>query len=77
LKKTNKYLTELGNNIRQIRIKSGLSQEKLALNSEIDRSYLGGIERGERNISFLTLTKIANSLKCDVAAFTKNIPNDY
>lgn len=53
-----------------------MSQEQLALQAEVDRSYVGGIERGERNVSFLTLVKIAKCLDCDVAKFTKQIPND-
>jgi len=67
-------LKTLGRQIRSVRQKSGLSQEQLALKAGIDRSYYGGIERGERNASFLTLAKIASCLKCDVASFAQNIP---
>jgi len=74
--KKNKYLEELGNLIREVRKHKRLSQEQLALQAEVDRSYIGGIERGERNVSFLTLVKIANCLGCDVAKFTKGIPSD-
>lgn len=66
----------MGNQIRELRKGKGLSQEQLALQAGIDRSYVGGIERGERNVSFLTLVKIAECLGCDVAKFTKQIPND-
>lgn len=77
LKKTkNKYLEKLGKQIRELRKLKGFSQEELAFKAEIDRSYVGGIERGERNISFLTLVKIANSLNCDVSKFTKGIPHE-
>jgi len=69
-----KNLIELGNQIREARKKKGLSQEELAFDAGVDRSYIGGIERGERNVSFLTLVKIAESLACDVAKFTKGIP---
>lgn len=72
--KKNKHLTELGDQIRELRKAKGLSQEQLALQAEVDRSYVGGIERGERNVSFLTLVKIADCLECDVAKFTKGIP---
>lgn len=72
----NKHLKELGEQIRELRKIKGFSQEKLALDAEVDRSYVGGIERGERNVSFLTLTKIATCLDCDIAKFTKGIPND-
>jgi transcriptional regulator with XRE-family HTH domain len=76
LKRKNKYLVELGKTIKQVRKQKGLSQEQLALKAEIDRSYMGGIERGERNITFLTLVKIAVCLGCDIAEFTKGIPHD-
>ena len=72
--KKNNYLIELGNQIRELRKIKGLSQEQLAFKAEVDRSYVGGIERGERNVSFLTLVKIAECLECDIAKFTKGIP---
>jgi transcriptional regulator with XRE-family HTH domain len=75
LETSNKYLAQLGKQIREIRKAKGLSQEQLALQSGIDRSYVGGVERGERNISFLTLMKLAVCLNCDVATLTKNIPS--
>lgn len=72
--KNNYHLINLGLQIRELRKSKGLSQEQLALMAEVDRSYIGGIERGERNVSFLTLVKIANCLECDIAKFTKGIP---
>ncbi len=69
-----KHLIELGNQIRLLRKSKGLSQEQLAFQAEVDRSYVGGIERGERNVSFLTLVKIAYCLGSDVSKFTKGIP---
>ena len=73
MKKYN-HLIKLGSQIREERKKRGLSQEQLAFDAGVDRSYIGGIERGERNVSFLTLVKIADCLGCDVAKFTKDIP---
>lgn len=70
----NKYLIQLGAQIKDTRKAKGLSQEQLALRAEIDRSYVGGIERGERNVSFLTLVKIADCLNCDISKLTKKIP---
>ena len=49
----------LGRAIRTTRKRSGMSQEALALASGIDRSYLGGVERGQRNVSYLNLVRIA------------------
>ena len=67
---------ELGNNIRLLRKSKGLSQEQLAFIADIDRSYVGGIERGERNVSFLTLVKIARCLECDLASLIQGIPDE-
>jgi transcriptional regulator with XRE-family HTH domain len=55
-------LTELGDVIRASRLKLGLSQEALAVDAELDRSYVGGIERGEHNLTLINLQKIANAL---------------
>jgi transcriptional regulator with XRE-family HTH domain len=52
-------LVFLGAAIRAARMGSSLSQEALALASGLDRSYVGGIERGERNVSYLNLVRIA------------------
>ncbi|TAK62354.1 MAG: XRE family transcriptional regulator [Bacteroidetes bacterium] len=76
MKKNSKYLIQLGKQIRTIRKEKGFSQEGLALSANVDRSYIGGIERGERNVSFLTLVKIARCLNCEVSTFTKGIPDD-
>jgi len=67
-------LKVLGQRIREMRKSKSLTQEDLAHESEIDRSYIGGVERGERNLSFDKLCQIAQALKCDVAALTKDLP---
>lgn len=72
--KKNEHLIELGNNIRRYRKEKGLSQEQLALDADVDRSYVGGIERGIRNVSFLTLVKISKCLGVDVSSLTTGIP---
>ncbi|MHB8258613.1 MAG: helix-turn-helix domain-containing protein [Acidiferrobacterales bacterium] len=66
-------LKELGNRIRERRKALGWTQEELAAKAEIDRSYIGGVERGERNLTFTKLCDICASLRCDVAALTKGI----
>lgn len=52
----------------------GLSQEGLAHLAVLDRSYVGRIERGDHNLTFLSLVKIARALECDVAALTIGLP---
>lgn len=51
-----------GQNVRRIRQEQGLTQEDLALKAGINRSYLGGVERGQRRISMENIAKIANAL---------------
>jgi transcriptional regulator with XRE-family HTH domain len=55
-------LVRFGNRVRELRKKKGLSQEGLALESGLDRSYVGGVERGERNISLENIDKLARAL---------------
>jgi transcriptional regulator with XRE-family HTH domain len=58
----NEVLVDLGVAIRTARTELGLSQEVLAVDAELDRSYVGGIERGEHNMTLLNLQKIAKAL---------------
>jgi transcriptional regulator with XRE-family HTH domain len=52
----------LGKNVRRLRQQKGLTQEELAFESEIDLTYMGGIERGKRNPSLLVMARIAEAL---------------
>jgi len=65
-------LVSLGQTIRQIRLKKGYSQESIALASGIDRSYFGGIERGEHNVGVVNLEKIAIALEVTLKDLFKN-----
>jgi transcriptional regulator with XRE-family HTH domain len=51
-----------GGRLRQLRKARGLSQEEVALRSDLDRSYLGKIERGESNVSLVNIHRIAGAL---------------
>ena len=53
----------LGRAVRDLRLDRGISQEDLAHLSGMHRTYLGGIERGERNVSYKNLKKIAGALE--------------
>jgi len=64
-------LIKLGLKIRALRESQGLSQESVALGSGIDRSYFGGIERGEHNVAVVNLEKIAIALDVQVADLLK------
>lgn len=55
-------LVDLGVAIRAARLGMGLSQEALAVDAGLDRSYMGGIERGEHNLTAMNLVKIADAL---------------
>jgi len=58
---------EFGHRLRQLREAKGLSQEELAFKVGVHRTYLGGIERGERNPSLKNIAAIANALGVPLA----------
>jgi len=58
-----KALVDLGMAIRRARQVNGVSQEALAVDANLDRSYMGGIERGEHNMTLMNIIKIANALE--------------
>ncbi len=53
---------DLGNRIKELRQKTGLSQEKFALKIEMDRTYFASVEAGKRNIAIVNIKKIADGL---------------
>jgi transcriptional regulator with XRE-family HTH domain len=59
----NPDLRQFGEQVRQYRKSKGLSQETLAELTGLHRTYIGGIERGERNVSLLNIIRIAKVLE--------------
>lgn len=57
-------LQRLGASVRARRLSLGLSQEALADSAGVDRSHMGKIERGERNVTFLNILRIAKAIGC-------------
>ena len=57
---------KFGNNLKRLRLEKGLSQEKLALNADIDRTYIPSIEKGERNVSIVIAEKLAIALNVPI-----------
>ena len=66
-------LVRFGKRVREVRRKRGLSQEALALESGLDRSYVGQVERGERNLSLKNIQKLAKALGASVAEITRGL----
>jgi transcriptional regulator with XRE-family HTH domain len=58
-----------GIKVKKFRINKGWSQEKLALNADLDRTYIPSIEKGERNVSIVVIEKIAIALDVDIKDF--------
>lgn len=56
------FLQWFGGRVRALRLQKSLSQEELAQLAGIDRTYIGGVERGERNLSIINVKRIADAL---------------
>lgn len=65
------FLEHLGSRIRELRSEVGFSQEKLSFECGLDRTYIGSVERGERNIAALNLKKISQALNISVSELFK------
>ena len=64
----------VANNIRALRLQKGMSQESLAEAAGLHRTYVGAIERGERNVTLNTLQEVADALGVSSAALLTPIP---
>lgn len=67
-----KRLVAFGQRVRALRKEKGLSQEALAAMADIDRSYMGHIERGEKNITLTKIYQIADALELPLALLFKD-----
>ena len=59
----------VGQRIKELRIKRGLTQEEFAFRCELDRTYITSLEKGKRNISLTNLEKIAKALDMTLSEF--------
>lgn len=68
-------LVAFGAKVRAARAAAGMSQEALAEAAGLHRTYVGGVERGERNASLLNLCAIADALGVTVSALVESLPS--
>jgi transcriptional regulator with XRE-family HTH domain len=61
-----------GKKVRLLRVKQNLSQEELAYRSGVHRTYIGMIERAEKNITLVNIEKVANALNVSIAELLSN-----
>lgn len=77
----NKILLAFGQSVKNRRLQLGLSQEAFADRSKLHRTYISGIERGQRNVAFLNLIQIAQALELTpqelLEIVSKNLPTGY
>ncbi|MFA5880536.1 MAG: helix-turn-helix transcriptional regulator [Candidatus Margulisiibacteriota bacterium] len=67
-----KILLKFGEKIREERLKRNLSQEKLATKTGVHRTYIGMIERAEKNITLENIERIAKALDLNLSDIFKN-----
>ena len=66
-------LTRFGERVRLLRKQAGLSQEAFADLCGLDRTYIGGIERGTRNVALRNIEAIADALKISISELTEGL----
>ncbi len=70
---TRKILSQFGDRVREARRDKGFSQEVLAERSGLHRTYIGTVERGERNPALVNLVRIADALEVDVSSLMRGL----
>ena len=68
-----KILIKFGGIVKEYRRAHGLSQEELAFKAGFHRTYIGMIERAERNITLVNLERLANALEISISEITKKL----
>lgn len=68
-KEKKEILKKFGKRVREERLKKKLSQEELATKAGVHRTYIGMVERAEKNITLLNIEKIATALEINIADF--------
>ena len=64
---------QFGDRVRELRKTQGISQEAFAASCGLDRTYIGGIERGERNVALKNIEVIANALGISISQLFKGL----
>ena len=72
----NDILIKFGNRVRELRKAQGLSQEAFAARCGLDRTYIGGVERGQRNIALRNVEIIAKTLNVSISELTQGISGE-
>lgn len=66
-------LVRFGSRVRELRLSKGFSQESFAARCDLDRTYVGGIERGERNVALRNIETIAEALDMTLSDLMKGL----
>ncbi len=69
----NDYLEAFGLRVKELRLRTGLSQEKFALKIGMDRTYFSSVEAGKRNIALINIKKIADGLDVSISVLFENL----
>lgn len=69
----NTILVKFGKKVREVRLSKKLSQEALAEKANVHRTYIGMVERGEKNISLKNIQKIAKALEIEIGELMKDL----
>ena len=73
MKMKSNILSQFGNKVREERRKKGWSQEELATHAGLHRTYIGMIERAEKNVTLKNISKIANALELEIVDLFRGI----